>query len=122
VSRAPQVVVIWWRDIPAQVNAQAGRTKHQVLLHRRFQGAIDQAAMVAGLTTATQYVQQWRREARPCGADLEAEATAEAARIEAAYDRDRLRALAAAGGYEPGSGPAGELTLGRAGEPTPEAG
>lgn len=122
MSRAPQVVVIWWRDIPAQVNAQAGRTKHQVLLHRRFQGSIDHAAMVAGLTTATQYVQQWRREARPCGPDLEAEASAEAAHIEAVYDRDRLRALAAAGGFEPCNGPDGGPTQGRGGEPTPEVG
>ncbi len=122
MSRSPQVVVIWWRDIPAQVNAQAGRAKHQVLLHRRFQGSIDHAAMVAGLTTATEYVQQWRREARPCGPDLEAEATAEAARIEAAYDRDRLRSLAAVGGYEPGDGRTGGPRGGRVGGPAPEVG
>ena len=29
---ANQLVVISWRDIPAQVNAQAGRRRHQVVL------------------------------------------------------------------------------------------
>jgi hypothetical protein len=101
MTRAPQLVVIWWRDIPAQVNGQAGRTRHQVVLPRRFQRAIDRAAVVAGVTTAQDYVREWRREARPCGDDLAAEAAAEAARLDAAYDRDRLAALVAAGGREP---------------------
>jgi hypothetical protein len=98
-----QLVTIYWRDIPAQVNAQAGRTRHQVLLHKRFQRAIDQAAMVAGLTNAHDYTKEWRREARPCGDDLEAEATAEAARLEEAYPKERLQALAELGGAEGGA-------------------
>lgn len=97
---AARLVTIYWRDIPAQVNAQRGRTRHAALLHRRFQRAIDRAAMAAGLTNAHDYVREWRREARPCGDDLEAEATAEAARLDAAYPRERLQQLAAAGGVE----------------------
>ena len=93
-----QLVTIYWRDIPAQVNAQRGRTRHRSPLHRRFQHAIDRAAMEAGLTNAQDYVREWRREARPCGDDLEAEATAEAARLDETYPRHRLQALAAAGG------------------------
>ena len=31
-----EVVVILWRDIPAQVNAQVGRERHQVLLSSKL--------------------------------------------------------------------------------------
>ena len=93
-----QLVTIYWRDIPTQVNAQRGRTRHPVPLPRRFLRAVDRAAMAAGLTNAHDYVREWRREARPCGDDLDAEARAEAARLDAAYPRERLQQLAAAGG------------------------
>jgi hypothetical protein len=39
-----------------------------------------------------------RRDARECGDDLEAEANAEASRLEAAYTREALAKLIAAGG------------------------
>ena len=59
--RGNELVVISWRDIPAQVNARVGADKHQVVLARRFQRAIDDAAMVAGKKTASEYVGEWRR-------------------------------------------------------------
>ena len=40
-----EVVVILWRDIPAQINGKAGSERHQVILPHRFQKAIDRAAM-----------------------------------------------------------------------------
>jgi len=97
---ANQLVVISWRDIPAQVNAQAGRTRHQLLLPRRFQLAIDRAAMVAGKKTAQDYIGEWKRTSRPCGDDLEAEATAEVTRIESDYPKERLNRLVDHGGVE----------------------
>jgi hypothetical protein len=99
---ANQLVVISWRDIPAQVNAQAGRRRHQVVLDERFQQAIDRAAIVAGKTTAQDYVEEWRRVSAPCGDDLEAAATAEAERLDAAYPPERLDRLVGNGGLEPG--------------------
>ena len=42
-SGAGEVVVILWRDIPAQVNGQLGRERHQVLLSPKFQRAVDRA-------------------------------------------------------------------------------
>jgi hypothetical protein len=98
---AKQLVVISWRDIPAQVNAQAGRRRHQVVLDERFQQAIDRAAIVAGKTTAQDYVEEWRRVSTPCSNDLEAEATAEAERLDAAYPPERLDRLATNGGLDP---------------------
>jgi Virulence factor len=94
------LTVIWWRDIPAQVIAKDGRQAHKVVLHPRFQVAIDKAAMKAGKKTANDYIEEWRREGRPCGNDFEAEATGEAARLEAAYTKDVLARLVAAGGFD----------------------
>ena len=70
----PEVVVIYWRDIPAQVNAQRDRDRHQVLLPAQFQRAIDRAKRKAKIYTAQEDVAQWRRESRPCGDDLAEEA------------------------------------------------
>ncbi len=96
---SPELITIYWRDIPAQVNAGAGRDKHQAMLSERFQHAIDRAAGVAGLTDTDSYVQQWRRETRSLEGDPATAATAEAERLEAEYHRDALEALVAAGGF-----------------------
>lgn len=98
---AGTLTVIWWRDIPAQVVAKDRRESHKVVLHPRFQVAIDRAAMKAGRKAFGDYIEEWRREGRPCSDDLEAEATAEAARLEARYTKDVLARLVAAGGVDP---------------------
>lgn len=90
-----QLTLLFWRDIPAQVLAGKGRAAARVALSERFEQAIDRAAMVAGLAGADDYLAQWRRA--PAEA---ADAYALAARIEADYDADRLRRLAAQGGRE----------------------
>ena len=95
---AATLTVIWWRDIPAQVIAKDRRQAHKVVLHPRFQVAIDKAAMKAGKKSASDYIELWRREQRPCGDDLRAEAQAEAERLEASYTRAALSRLIAAGG------------------------
>ena len=68
------------------------------MLDKRFQFAVDKAAMNAGKKAYGDYIEEMRRAERPCGDDLEAEVTAEAARIEAAYTKDVLHALIASGG------------------------
>ncbi len=92
------LTVIWWRDIPAQVIAKDGRHAHKIVLHRRFQVAIDKAAVKAGRREMDAYIEEWRKVQRPCGDDLEAEAQAEADRLEAEYPRHRLAELVVAGG------------------------
>ncbi len=88
------VYVVYWRDIPAQVIARAGRKRAGVELNARFAEAIDAAAMRAGLGDSDAYLEHWRRSERvPCGDDLEAAARAEAERLEADYSDDRIRAL-----------------------------
>jgi hypothetical protein len=108
--RRSELVVISWRDIPAQVNARAGAEKHQVVLPRRFQRAIDDAAMVAGKKTANEYVGEWRRTslAIPDGHEgepeaIDAAAEQEAARLDDAFPRERLQRFVENGGWDPDS-------------------
>ena len=101
--RGNELVVIFWRDIPAQVNARAGAEKHQAVLPRRFQRAIDDAAMVAGKKTASEYVGEWRRTALPIPKDADGKeaAATEASRLDDAFPRERLQLFVANGGYDP---------------------
>ena len=95
-----EVIVIYWRDIPAQVNAQEGRDRHQVVLGGKFQRAVDRAKRKAGIYTADADIAQWRRESRPITGDLAVEAQAAADAIDLEYGRDRLGLLAYYGGWE----------------------
>lgn len=96
-----KLVTIYWRDIPAQINAQSGRLREQVILPGRFQEGIDKAIVAAELFTYHESVRHWRRTHRPCGDDLEAEAAAEAERVKLAYPAKRLDELVANFGFEP---------------------
>jgi hypothetical protein len=96
------LTVIWWRDIPAQVMAREGRRASKVQLHPRFQVAIDKAASRAGKRGYNEYIEEWRKAARDCGGDLEAEVNAEVARLEAEYDKHRLAELIQSGGVAGG--------------------
>jgi hypothetical protein len=110
--------LISWRDIPAQVIVRRGRETAKVQLSARFQEAVDRAAMRAGKGSSAAYLADWQRSAgRPCGDDIQAEAAAEAARIEASYsdeDLERLvrtkgsdERLASVAGAPPAAGPLG---------------
>jgi Virulence factor len=96
-----ELIVVCWRDIPAQVIVKAGRRAAKRPLPDRFQEAIDRAAMRAGLRDTDAYLGEWRRVAEgSCGDDLEAEAERAAAVLEADYPPERLRELVANGGLE----------------------
>ena len=92
-----KLIVISWRDVPAQVLVKAGRETAKIQLSHRFQEAVDRAAMRAGKASSGDYLADWKRsDPRACGDDLQAEANAEAARIEAHYsDEDVLRIIRA---------------------------
>lgn len=93
------LIVISWRDIPAQVIVKRARETAKVQLSPRFQEAIDRAAMRAGKGTSDAYLADWARSAPlACGDDLQAEAAMEAARLEAKYtDEDLERMIRAKG-------------------------
>ena len=90
----PEVTIVYWRDIPAQVMVGSGRRAAKVPLPVRFEQAIDRAAMRSGARDDDSYIAEWRKasiglaEGEPADA-----ARAAAARLEAEYDDARLRAL-----------------------------
>lgn len=90
----PEVTVVYWRDIPAQVIVGTGRRAAKVQLAERFEQAIDRAAMKTGARDSDAYLAEWRRaplgpaEGEPADAARDA-----AARLETEYDDARLRTL-----------------------------
>ena len=100
----PSLTIISWRDIPAQVVVKRGRESAKVQLSARFQEAVDRAAMRAGKGASDAYLADWKRsEPRTCGEDIQAEAAAEAARIEARFSDADLEALIRAKGLAAGA-------------------
>ena len=95
--------VIFWRDIPAEVVGRAGPRSSKVVLHPRFQVAIDKAASRAGKRAYNAYIAEWRKVQRSCGNDIEAEVRAESDRLAAEYTKHRLAELILSGGVEGGS-------------------
>ena len=100
-SSEPQLTVIRWREIPAQVTAKRGRETAKRELSARFQVAIDRAAMYAGLFGTDEYLAEWQRDTTPCGDDLEVEVAGMATRLEAEYTSEVLNELAGNGGWRP---------------------
>lgn len=88
------VVVVYWRDIPAQVIVGKGRRASKVQLPERFEQAIDRCAMKTGAGETDAYLAEWRK-ASPIAMDGEAVevAASYAANLDKTYDTDRLRAL-----------------------------
>ncbi len=96
------LIIISWRDIPAQVVCKRGRETAKVQLSPRFQEAVDRAAMRAGTGSSDAYLADWKRSApRNCSDDIQAEVAAEAARLEARYTDEDLERLIRAKGLEP---------------------
>jgi CRISPR/Cas system CSM-associated protein Csm3 (group 7 of RAMP superfamily) len=96
-----QLVVVYWRDIPAQVIVKKGRETAKVQLNERFEKAIDRAAMRANLRDTDSYLAEWRRAAPvEVSDDLQAEADKKAAELEATFDDAKLKALVETGGAE----------------------
>jgi len=95
------LITVYWRDIPSQVIVKSGRKAAKRELSKRFIRAIDLAAAHAGAKSEDAYLAEWRRsDPVECGEDLEGEASAAAARLEAEYDTHRLAVLAKHDGRE----------------------
>lgn len=102
---SPRLTVIYWRDIPAQVKARAGRQRVSAPLPDRFMVAVDGAATRAKKTTTDEYIAEWREETRACGEDLQAEADLEAKRIEESYPPELVKSLVKNLGWAPSESP-----------------
>jgi hypothetical protein len=90
-----KIVLISWKDIPAQVIVQRGRTREKAVLSQRFHDAIDRAAMRAGKGSSDAYIAEWKREASQLETDddLKDIAATEINRLETEYSDERLLKL-----------------------------
>ena len=57
----PDVTIVYWRDIPAQVIVGKGRRGSKAPLPERFEQAIDRAAMKIGAEDSDAYMAEWRK-------------------------------------------------------------
>ena len=96
-----ELTVIWWRDIPPHVRRRRADTG----------GARAAAALSGGdrrrrdarrADRSDPYLEEWRREPRGCGDDLEAEVAQEVEWLDAAFTDDVLERLVGASGKETG--------------------
>ncbi|CUJ94844.1 hypothetical protein RUE5091_01467 [Ruegeria denitrificans] len=96
----PDVTIVYWRDIPAQVIVGKGRRGAKRQLEERFEQAIDRAAMKVNAKDSDAYLAEWRKAA-PFAVDGDPSeiAEAEAVRLETEYDQDRIKALIANDGW-----------------------
>lgn len=96
----PDVTIVYWRDIPAQVIVGKGRRGSKRQLAERFEQAIDRAAMKNGAQDSDAYLAEWRKAA-PYAVDGDPDriAESEALRLETEFDRERIKALIANGGW-----------------------
>ena len=96
----PDVTIVYWRDMPAQVIVGKGRRGSKAPLPERFEQAIDRAAMKIGAEDSDAYMAEWRKAA-PVSMEGEPDALAasEAARLDQEYDQERIKALIANEGW-----------------------
>ena len=97
----PDVTIVYWRDIPAQVIVGKGRRSAKKQLTERFEQSIDRAAMKGNAKDTDDYLAEWRKATPyPVDGDPADIVKSEAARLEAEYDMDRLKALIASDGWD----------------------
>ncbi len=90
----PEVTIVYWRDIPAQVIVGKGRRGAKRQLADRFEQAIDMAAMRAGMAGTDDYLTEWRKAASyTVVGDANMVAEQEATRLETEYDKARILKL-----------------------------
>ena len=96
----PVVTIVYWRDMPAQVIVGKGRRGAKAPLPERFEQAIDRAAMKCGAAETDAYLEGFRKaDPYPVEGDQADVAAAEAARIDAEYDQEKLKTLIANDGW-----------------------
>lgn len=97
----PQLTIVYWRDIPAQVIVGKGRRAAKAQLPELFQQAIDRCAMKVGARDEDAYLAEWRKSDPMDVAGEPADvANSTAARLEREYDRERIKDLIAADGWD----------------------
>ncbi|WP_193176716.1 virulence factor [Oricola nitratireducens] len=87
-------IIVYWRDIPAQVIIRKRRDSAKRELPLRFTEAIDMCAMRVGARDSDAYMAEWRKgDPIAVSDDLEAEADRALNEILDKYDDGALKAL-----------------------------
>jgi hypothetical protein len=88
------VVIVYWRDIPAQVIVGKGRKASKIQLPERFEQAIDRAAMKIGAEDTDSYLAEWRKaESYSVNGEPDLIAKSEATRIDTKYTKQKIKQL-----------------------------
>ena len=88
------VVIVYWRDIPAQVIVGKGRKASKIQLPERFEQAIDRAAMKIGAEDTDSYLAEWRKaESYSVNGEPDLIAKSEATRIDTEYTNQKIKQL-----------------------------
>lgn len=96
----PEVTIVYWRDIPAQVIVGKGRAAAKVKLTERFEQAIDRVAMKVGAKDADAYLAEWHKVVvYAVDGDQTEIAASEAEKLETTFDADRLKSLIQSDGW-----------------------
>ena len=86
--------VLYWQEIPSQVDARDGSKSHKEILSQRFQELIDLVATRRNLVESKAYISGWSKGEKNERAGTAAEvARSVAAELEGQYDRIRADAL-----------------------------
>jgi len=97
------LIVVYWRDIPAQVIVKKGRQNAKRELPMRFIQAIDACAMKVGAKSASNYLDDWRKaDPIPVSDDIDAEADKAVNELDTRFDKAKLIALVNSSGRENG--------------------
>lgn len=93
-----KLVVLYWRDIPAQVIGKSATGQLKKPLAPRFAEAIDRAAMRAGKGSSDAYLNEWRRDIRTEPGELAVVVERTASELERQFNDETLERLIRSGG------------------------
>ena len=97
----PNLIVVYWRDIPAQIIVGKGRKASKIQLSERFEQAIDRCAMKIDAKDSDAYLAEWRKsEPVEIMGSSEGIAKSHAEKIEKEYDNNTLKLLIANNGWQ----------------------
>ena len=99
----PNLIIVYWRDIPAQVIVGKGRKGTKIQLSERFEQAIDRCAMKIDAKDTDSYLAEWRKgEPQAMDGSQKEIAETEANRLEELYDNNTLKELIKNDGWKNG--------------------
>ena len=89
----PNLTIVFWRDIPAQLMIGTGRKAIKHKLPEKYEKAIDRCAMKVGAKDSDSYLQDWRKKTIPLQSIKEDTITKEALKLEQEYSDSKLKDL-----------------------------